>query len=71
MGGSVKFSSKLDEAVLEELREYAKTSGRSMAALLTEAVEEYLRRARIRPAFRAAADAVLDEHEALLERLAR
>ncbi len=71
MTDMVKFSSKLDEAVLEELRAHAKQTGRSMASLLTEAVEEYLGRARIRPAFRKAADDVLDEHADLLDRLAR
>jgi len=71
MSEMVKFGSKLDETVLEELRAYAKSSGRSMASLLTEAVEEYLGRVRIRPAFRAATDEVLDEHEELLKRLAR
>lgn len=67
----VKFSSKLDEAVLEELRGYAKESGRSIASVLTEAVEEYLARARVRPAFRSAVEEVLEEHDELLERLAR
>lgn len=71
MGDMVKFSSKLDEAVLSELREYAQDSGRSIASVLTEAVEEYLQRAKVRPAFRAAVDEVLDEHDELLSRLAR
>lgn len=71
MSEMVKFSSMLDEAALAELRSYSKQSGRSIAALLTEAVEEYLARVRVRPTFRSAVDEVLDEHDELLERLAR
>lgn len=71
MGDTVKFSSKLDEATLEELRAYAKRTGRSIASVLTEAVDEYLARVQVRPAFRSAADEVLQEHDELLERLAR
>jgi glutamate-1-semialdehyde aminotransferase len=71
MSDMVKFSSMLDEAALEELRSYSKQSGRAIASLLTEAVEEYLARVRVRPAFRSAVDEVLDEHDELLERLAR
>ena len=67
----VKFSSKLDEATLAKLRSHAKDTGRSIAAVLTEAVEEYLDRARVRPAFRSAVDEVLEEHDELLDRLAR
>jgi hypothetical protein len=71
MDRSVKFSSKMREETLNELRRYAEESDRTLASVLGEAAEEYLRRARVRPAFRSAADRVLDDHTALLERLAR
>jgi len=67
---SKKFSSKMDADVLEELREYAKRERKPISAVLSEAVSEYLGRVKVRPVFRDAADAVLDEHDELLERLA-
>lgn len=68
---SVKFASKIDPRVLQELRLYAKESGRSIASLVTEAISEHLKRVRVRPAFRRALDEVVDEHDELLKRLAR
>lgn len=71
MAKMVKFSSKLDEATLDALRAHAEESGRPISALLDEAVRDYLERAAVRPAFRAATEEVLDAHAELLERLAR
>ena len=71
MSNSVKFSSKMDEATLEALRAYARDEGRTVAGILSEAVQEYLDRSRVRPAFREAAEAVLAEHDELLARLAK
>ncbi|MGF1508712.1 MAG: hypothetical protein ACFB9M_04320 [Myxococcota bacterium] len=71
MSESVKFSSKMDAATLEALRAMADESGKTFSSLLNEAVQEYLERARVRPAFRAAMDEVLGAHAELLERLAR
>ena len=68
---AVKFSSKMDSEVLENLRAHAAREGRTVSAVLTAAAEEYLERAALRPAFRKAAREVLDEHAELLERLAR
>ncbi len=66
-----KFSSTMEAEVLAELRTYAKASGRSISLVLTEAVVQYLAQVRVRPAFRQAADEILDEHSELLTRLAR
>jgi len=71
MSEMLKFGSKMDAHVLQELREYAAARGRSVASVLTEATREYLQRVRVRPAFREAADEVVDEHRELLERLAQ
>jgi predicted transcriptional regulator len=71
MGKSEKFASQLDGELLRALREHADASGRSISALLDEAVREYLERAQVRPAFRAAMAEVLEDHDELLERLAR
>lgn len=65
----VKFSSKLSAEALEDLREFARESGKPLARVLDEAVREHLARARLRPAFLAAAGAALDEHATLLGRL--
>lgn len=71
MSDSVKFSSKMDGRTLEALRAYARDEGRTVAGVLNEAVEEYLQKKRVRPAFREAAESVLAEHDELLRRLAK
>ncbi len=71
MSEMVKFGSKMDAQVLAELREHAREHGHTLSSVLTTAVREYLQRVRVRPAFRSAADEVLEEHSELLERLAR
>jgi predicted transcriptional regulator len=45
----IKISSKVEEAVWRELRELAEESHQSISGLLTEAIQEYLRRRRVRP----------------------
>lgn len=71
MGKSEKFASQLDRELLGSLREHAEASGRSISALLDDAVREYLERAQVRPAFRSAMDEILEDHDELLQRLAR
>ena len=71
MSDSVKFSSKMDGKTLDALRAYAREEGRTVAGVLSEAVQEYLDKNRVRPAFREAAEAVLAEHDELLRRLAK
>lgn len=71
MSQNVKFASQLDARVLKELREYAREHGKTLSGVLTAAVEDFLQRERIRPAFRAATESVIDEHAELLQRLAR
>jgi hypothetical protein len=66
-----KFATQIDEAALEDLRAYARSTGRSISGVVTEAVEEYLKRASVRPAFRSAMTEVLEDHAELLKRLAR
>ena len=66
-----KFATQIDETTLEDLRSYAKSTGRSISAVVSEAVEEYLNRARVRPAFQNAMNEVLDDHARLLEKLAK
>ena len=46
---AIKIRSKVDEAAWNELRDLARESKRSVSQLLSEAVEEYLARRRVRP----------------------
>jgi hypothetical protein len=66
-----KFATQIDESTLEDLRAYARETGRSISGVVSEAVGEYLKRASVRPAFRDAMDEVLADHAELLKRLAR
>jgi hypothetical protein len=71
MGKQVKLASQIDARVLAELRQFAKENDRTLSGVLTRAVDEFLQRARVRPAFRKASDEVLEEHQQLLRRLAK
>ena len=71
MTTTVKFSSKMEKKVLEELRSYAAESKKNISVVLNEAVAQYLARARVRPVFVDAASEVMDEHQELLEKLAK
>lgn len=66
-----KFATQIDEKVLRDLRSYALESDRSISSVVSEAVAEYMQKARLRPAFRKAMDEVLDDHAELLKRLAK
>ena len=71
MSKAVKFASQIDENTLKELKSFVKETDRSISSVLTDAVQEYLARSRLRPAFRNAAQEVLTEHAELLRRLAK
>ena len=67
----IKFASQIDEDTLKELKSFVKETDRSISSVLTDAIQDYLSRARLRPAFRDAAREVLAEHAELLQRLAK
>lgn len=71
MSKKVKFSSKMDEDVLTDLRSYAKESQKNISVVFTEAVSQYLARIRVRPAFVDAAEDVMNQNEELLRNLAK
>jgi hypothetical protein len=71
MAKAVKFSSQIDEKSLKELKKYTDATGRTLSSVLTEAVDQYLNRAQVRPAFQDAVEAVMNENEELLKRLAK
>ena len=46
---AIKIGSKVDEAAWTELRDLARETKRSVSEVLSEAIEEYLARHRVRP----------------------
>lgn len=68
---AVKFATQIDAQVAKELRAFAVEADRSISGVVNEAVAEYLQRRRVRPAFRAALEEVLSDHDELLRRLAK
>jgi len=46
---SIKISSKVDESTWNDLREFARESNQSISGLLSEAIQEYVTRRRVRP----------------------
>ncbi len=66
-----KFATQIDEKVLKDLKAFVDQNDRSISSVVSEAVAEYIHRAKLRPAFRSAMDEVLDDHAELLKRLAK
>ncbi len=61
---AIKISAKVDEAAWNELRDLAKETKRSVSAVLSEAIEEYLARRRVRPdAFRHLDDSMRENED--------
>lgn len=71
MSTAKKFSSKMDEKVLEDLRSFAKEQNMDISAVLTEAVTDLLNKKRIRPAFKKASEEVFEEFDEALKELAK
>ena len=69
--GALKVSSKVEEAVWEELREFAAESHQSISGLLTEAIREFLQRRRVRPEVLEHLQRSVEENRELGELLAR
>jgi len=46
---TIKISSKVEEAVWDELKQVASESQRNISGVLTEAISQYLKRHRVRP----------------------
>jgi hypothetical protein len=66
----IKISSQVEKAVWEQLREYAGETDRNIGGLLSEAIEEYLVRQRVRPVVLEQLERSMAEHEELGKRLA-
>lgn len=68
---TIKISSKVEEAVWNELKSAANESHQNIAGMLTEAISDYLRRRRIRPAVKSHLSDSIRENEKLGELLAK
>jgi predicted transcriptional regulator len=68
---NIKISSKVDEAVWEELKALAKERHQNVSGLLTEAISEYVRRKRVRPEVLNHLDDSMDHNDELGKLLAR
>jgi len=68
---NIKISSKVDEAVWNELKALAKEHHQNVSGLLTEAISEYVKRKRIRPEVLNHLEGSMDQNEELGKLLAR
>lgn len=68
---NIKISSKVDEAVWNELKTIAREQHKNVSGLLTEAISEYVKRKRVRPAVITHLGASMDQNEELGKLLAR
>lgn len=68
---NIKVSSKVEEAVWDELKAVARESHQNVSGLLTEAISDYLRRRRVRPAVKSHLNNSIRENEELGKLLAK
>ena len=68
---AVKFATQIDEKVLKELKKYSRENDRSISKVVTDAVNEYLQKMHVRPAFKRAMEEVIEDHNELLKKLAK
>ena len=67
----IKISSKVDETVWNDLRALAGETDRHISGVLTEAISEYVRRRRVRPAVLDQLEASIKDNEELGRLLAK
>ena len=68
---SIKISSKVEQAEWTALQDLARESHQSISGLLTEAIADYVRKRRMRPAVMDHLEDAMQENEDLGHRLAR
>ena len=68
---TIKISSKVEESAWEDLRSLARESNQSISGVLTEAIEDFVRRHRIRPAVMQHLEDSMNAHESLGKNLAK
>lgn len=67
---TIKISSKIDESAWADLKSLAQDSHQSISGLLTEAVQDYVRRRRVRPDVLRHLEESIKKNEELGRRLA-
>ncbi len=67
---TIKISTKVDESAWNALKSLARESHRSISGLLTEAVQDYVRKRRIRPDVLRHLEDSIEQNEELGRRLA-
>ena len=67
----IKISSQVEQAEWSALQDIARESHQSISGLLTEAIRDYVRRRKVRPAVMDHLEDSMDENEELGHRLAR
>ena len=68
---AIKISSKVEEETWNEFRAFAKESHRNISGLLTEALDDYLARHKVRPDVLKHLENSMDENEELGRLLAK
>jgi predicted transcriptional regulator len=68
---TIKVSSKVEEAVWDELKAVARESHQNVSGILTEAIRDYLRRRRVRPVVKTHLNDSIRENEELGKLLAK
>ena len=68
---AIKISSKVDEKVWKDMKDLAEESHQNVSGLLTEAIEDYVQRRRVRPVVLQHLDDSMERNETLGELLAR
>ena len=68
---SIQIRSKVEESEWKALQELAKESHQSISGLLTEAISDYVRKRRLRPAVMDHLEESIQDNEELGHRLAK
>lgn len=68
---AIKISSKVEESVWSDLKGLADESHQSISGLLTEAIQEYVQRRRVRPILLDHLDASIEDNKELGRLLAQ
>ena len=68
---NIKISSKVDEAVWNELKALSRERHQNVSGLLTEAISEYVQRKRVRPEVLSHLENSMDQNEELGKLLAQ
>lgn len=69
--GKKKFATQISQEVFKDLQAYVSESNRKISDVVDEAIEAHLKTVRVRPAFRSAAEQIVNQHSEALRHLAK